>query len=150
MDLPLPPVGTAMRSALLILSAGLMMAAGSPGFASGGMMHQSAPPQPPRPQTPAQQAAGVYNDGVRLVKKADKAQEAATTASDAGKKDKATREANDEYTAALAKFQQAVQIDPSAHEAWNYVGYTNRKLGHYSDALAAYEKALSLKPGYPE
>jgi hypothetical protein len=43
-----------------------------------------------------------------------------------------------------------VQIDPSAHEAWNYVGYTNRKLGNYADALAAYAKALSLKPGYPE
>jgi tetratricopeptide (TPR) repeat protein len=36
------------------------------------------------------------------------------------------------------------------HEAWNYVGYTNRKLGEYDIALAAYERALALHPGYPE
>jgi tetratricopeptide (TPR) repeat protein len=70
--------------------------------------------------------------------------------SDAGRKDKDTKEAQDKYSAALAKFQQAVQIDATAHEAWNYLGYTNRKLGHYDDALAAYDKALTLKPGYPE
>jgi tetratricopeptide (TPR) repeat protein len=142
-----------MRIALVMFSAALMLTAGSPGFASGGgMMRQNAPPpsQQPRQQTPVQQAVEVYNDGVRLVKKADKAQEAAGAASDAGKKDKQTKEAQDKYTAALAKFQQAVQIDPTAHEAWNFVGYTNRKLGHYSEALAAYDKALTLKPGYPE
>ena len=36
------------------------------------------------------------------------------------------------------------------HEAWNYVGYTKRKLGNYDAALVAYERALTLKPGYPE
>jgi tetratricopeptide (TPR) repeat protein len=143
-----------MRNALLILSAGLTVAAGSPGFASGGGMHSMLPQQqqqqPQREQTPAQQAAVVYNDGVRLVKKADKAQDAVTATADAGKKDKAAKDAQEKYAAALAKFQQAVQIDPSAHEAWNYLGYTNRKLGNYHEALAAYDKALSLKPGYPD
>jgi tetratricopeptide (TPR) repeat protein len=108
------------------------------------------PPQLPRQQTPAEQAVGVYNDGVRLVKKADKAQETAGTATDAGKKDKAAHEASDKYTSAHSKFEQATQIDPTMPEAWNYLGYTSRKLGHYQDALAAYEKALSLKPGYPD
>jgi tetratricopeptide (TPR) repeat protein len=144
-----------MRIALVTLSMALMMAVGSPAFASGGgMMRQSAPPPPqqqqPRAETPAQKAASVYNDGVRLVKKADKAQEAATAASDAGKKDKATREANDKYASAHTKFEQATQIDPTMHEAWSYLGYTSRNLGHYQDALAAYDKALTLKPGYPE
>ena len=143
-----------MRIAYLMLSASLVLAAGSPGFASGGgMMRPSAPPpspQQPREQTPAQQAASVYNDGIRLVKKADKAQESAGAAADTGRKDKEAKEAQGKYTAALAKFQQAVQIDPNSHEAWNYVGYTNRKLGNYREALAAYDKALSLKPGYPE
>ncbi len=99
---------------------------------------------------PAQKAASVYNDGVRLVKKADKAQEAATAATDAGRKDKAAHEASDKYTSAHAKFEQATQIDATMPEAWNYLGYTSRKLGNYKDALAAYEKALSLKPGYPD
>ena len=36
------------------------------------------------------------------------------------------------------------------YEAWNYVGYTNRKLGNYEAALTAYDRALTLKPDYPE
>jgi tetratricopeptide (TPR) repeat protein len=36
------------------------------------------------------------------------------------------------------------------HEAWNYLGYVNRKLGHYDEALAAYGKALTIKPGYAD
>jgi len=34
--------------------------------------------------------------------------------------------------------------------AWNYLGYTQRKLGNYPDALAAYDRALALKPGFAE
>jgi tetratricopeptide (TPR) repeat protein len=30
------------------------------------------------------------------------------------------------------------------------VGYANRKLGHYDEALAAYGKALTIKPGYAD
>jgi tetratricopeptide (TPR) repeat protein len=36
------------------------------------------------------------------------------------------------------------------HEAWNYMGYTNRKLGNYQAALDAYDRALSLKPDYAQ
>jgi tetratricopeptide (TPR) repeat protein len=36
------------------------------------------------------------------------------------------------------------------HEAWNYIGYTSRKLGDYDKALAAYDQALRLKPDYAE
>ena len=37
------------------------------------------------------------------------------------------------------------------YQAWNYVGYTNRKLGNYDDALAAYDRALSSSsPDYAE
>jgi len=35
-------------------------------------------------------------------------------------------------------------------EAWNGLGYSQRKLGDYDTALASYERALTLKPGYPE
>ncbi len=142
-----------MRITLLISSATLMLTLGSTGFASGsGMMRQTAPPgqQQPREETPAQKATGLYNEGVHLVKKADQAQEAAAAATDAGKKDKAAREASEKYTSAHAKFEQATQIYPTMPESWNYLGYTNRKLGHYQDALAAYDKALSLKPGYAD
>src|ERR1700688_4992278 len=98
-----------MRIALAMLSTVLMAVGLPPAFASGGgMMRQNAPPPLPqqgREETPAQKAASVYNDAVRLVKKGDKAQEAATAATDAGKKDKAAHEASDRYTSAHAKFE---------------------------------------------
>jgi len=140
-----------MRIALRVL-AGLLLASGmATGWANGGGgMSMPAPPPMPREQTPQQKARDAYNDGVHYVKKADKAQETATQASDAGKKDKAAHEARDRYTQALAKFQVATGLDPQLPEAWNYVGYTSRKLGHYEEALAAYDKALTLKPGFAD
>jgi tetratricopeptide (TPR) repeat protein len=140
-----------MRIALRVLFGCLLAAASLPAWTHGGG-GMSAPmmPTPPRERTPQEKARDAYNDGVHEVKKADKAQGSADSATDAGKKDKAAREAHDRYAAALAKFQQATALDPSLPEAWNYVGYTSRKLGHYDDALSAYERALSLKPGYPD
>jgi tetratricopeptide (TPR) repeat protein len=139
-----------MRIALQVLSACLLASGLSAGWANGGGGMPAAPPPMPREQTPQQKAQDAYNDGVRGVKKADKAQAAAAQATDAGKKDKAAHEAQDRYAEALAKFQQATQLDATLHEAWNYLGYVNRKLGHYDEALAAYGKALTIKPGYAD
>ena len=135
------------RLILAVLLASLTLPAGANG---GGGMPMPPAPMPPRQATPQDKARDAYNDGVRYVKKADKAQQAATEATDAGKKDKAAHEAHDAYAAALAKFTQSASLDPTLHETWNYVGYTNRKLGSYDDALSAYDKALSIKPGYPD
>ena len=138
-----------MRIALRVL-AGLLLAGGMvTGWANGGGGMPATPPMP-REQTPQQKARDAYNDGVHRVKKADKAQAAAAQATDAGKKDKAAREAQDRYAQALAKFQEAIRLDPQLPEAWNYVGYASRKLGHYEEALAAYDRALTLKPGYTD
>ena len=137
----------ALRLILAVLLADLSLTAFANG--GGGMSMPSTPPMP-RLETPQQKARDAYNDGVRSVKKADKAQQAAAEATDAGKKDKAAHEAHDAYAAALTKFTEATGLDPTLHEAWNYVGYTNRKLGNYDDALAAYDKALTIKPGYAD
>ena len=141
-----------MTPVLKVLSASLILTGVPLAWANGGggMRMPSASPSMQREQTPQQKARDAYNDGVRYVKRADKAQEGAGAQTDAGKKDKATHEAQEAYAAAHAKFTEATSLDPTLHEAWNYVGYTNRKLGNYDDALAAYEKALSLKPGYPD
>jgi tetratricopeptide (TPR) repeat protein len=119
-------------------------------WANGGMMSRPSMPSMPRVDTPQQKAQTAYNDGVRDAKKADKAQAAADAATDAGRKDKAAREAHDAYASANAKFREAVGLDATLPEAWNYLGYTNRKLGNYDEALAAYAKALELKPGYAD
>jgi tetratricopeptide (TPR) repeat protein len=104
----------------------------------------------PREQTPQEQAKTLYNQGVHDVKKADKYQASALQLTDAGKKDRATREAQEYYSSALKRFQQAAQANPQMPEAWNYVGYTNRHLGNYDAALTAYQQALTLRPGYPD
>jgi tetratricopeptide (TPR) repeat protein len=139
-----------MRIAALVLSTGLIAGASPALFADGGGAMPSPAMSMPRTPSPQDKARDAYNDGVHYVKKADKAQEAAAQASDAGRRDKSLKEAHDNYAAALAKFQEAVQEDPKLAEAWNYCGYTSRKLGSYDDALSAYGKALALKPGYPD
>ena len=58
--------------------------------------------------------------------------------------------AHEAYASARAKLQSLVGRSPQFAEAWNSLGYTQRKLGAYDDALASYAKALDLKPGYPE
>jgi tetratricopeptide (TPR) repeat protein len=136
-----------MRSAVKLLSAALLIGVLPPALASGsGMMPQSMP----RVETPEQQARDLFNDGVGYVKKADKADAEAAQASDAGKKARAQKDAQARYTSALGKLEQSLQRNPQMPEAWNYFGYTSRKLGNYADALGAYEKALALRPGYPD
>jgi tetratricopeptide (TPR) repeat protein len=132
------------------LSIGLLLGTAPAAFASGGMRMPSPPPNVPRIESSADQARDAYNDGVRVVKKGDSALQDAAKATDPARRDKTSTEAHQRYGAALAKFQQAVQLNPDLAEAWNYVGYTNRKLGNYDEALSAYEKALTLKPGFPD
>ena len=132
----------------LALAACVLVAAVPVTWAAGGSPMPSMPS--PREQSPQEQAKSLYNDGIRDVRKADGFQADANQLTDAGKKDKALRKAHDHYTSSQTKFVQAVKLDPNMYEAWNYVGYTSRKLGNYDIALSAYERALSLHPGYPE
>jgi tetratricopeptide (TPR) repeat protein len=117
--------------------------------AGGGSMHMPEMSNS-RPTSPGDQAKSAYNDGVRDVRKADKYQTSADEQSDAKKKDKALHEAQEHYASSQTKFLQAVKLDPQMYEAWNYVGYTSRHLGNYDVALQAYDRALTLHPGYPE
>jgi tetratricopeptide (TPR) repeat protein len=99
--------------------------------------------------SPEELAKTAYRDGVRLVKQADKYADEAAKAPEA-KKAKAVEKAQKQYDKAKQKFVLAIQQQPNMHEAWNYVGYTSRKLGFYNDALTAYAEALKLKPDYAE
>jgi len=140
----------ASRLRVLSVSACLLVAAAPSAWSNGGGSMRMPEISAPREESPEDKAKTAYNKGVHDVKKADKLQASSAQLTDAGKKDRAVHEAQEYYSSALAKFQEAVQDDARMHEAWNYVGYTNRKLGNYDAALAAYEKALTLKPGYPD
>jgi len=90
--------------------------------------------------TPDLQAKILYNEGIDVLRRADNAAARADGADDA----------RTLYSVALGKFQRAVRLDPKMHQAWNYLGYSHRKLGDYDASLEAYEQALALRPGYPE
>jgi tetratricopeptide (TPR) repeat protein len=139
-----------MHIVVRLISACLLAASLMPLAWANGGGSMPMPMAMPRAETPQQKARDAYNDGVHYVKKADRAQDDALHANDAAKKDKALHEAQGSYAAALERFKLAVGLDDTLAEAWNYLGYTSRKLGHYDDALAAYGKALALKPGYPD
>jgi len=130
--------------AAMLSGAGAAVAAGG----GGGTMNMPSARMPE--QTPEEKAISAYNAGVRGVKKADELTAEAAQATDQGRRDKATKRANDGYRKALSKFERAAELNPSMHEAWNYIGYTKRKLGDYEAALGAYDRALSIRPGFPE
>jgi tetratricopeptide (TPR) repeat protein len=78
----------------------------------------------------------VYNDALTLMKQGD------ALTDQAG--------AKEAYGSARTKLQSLVARSPQLAQAWNALGYTQRKLGAYDDALASYAKALELAPGFPE
>ena len=126
---------------LLLATAGTTFGAGS------GPM-----PSMPRVEnaSPEEQARDAYNAGVRAVEKADTLTADAARQTDARKQQKMLDKAHSSYSAAQKKFSRATDLNPRLAEAWNYLGYTNRKLGDYPAALSAYDHALALKPGFPE
>jgi tetratricopeptide (TPR) repeat protein len=123
----------------LLLATGPTFGAGGGSMPSGGMPSMDAR----QPRSPENEARDQYNGGVRLVEKADK------LAADASHQKSITK-AGLAYGNALKKFSRATELNPSMYQAWNYVGYTNRKLGDFDAALQAYDRALRLKPDYPE
>jgi tetratricopeptide (TPR) repeat protein len=141
-----------MRSALRTWVSILMLAAACGAHAAGGgempsrpMSGNSSPPP-----TPEEQALSSYNAGVRLVEKADELGADAARQAEAKRRQKLLEKSKSGYASALKKFTRATQLNPSMHQAWNYVGYANRKLGRYDASLGAYDRALALKPGYPQ
>jgi tetratricopeptide (TPR) repeat protein len=75
-----------------------------------------------RPSTPMAQPSD-YELGVKAVKAGD-------------------------YQRALALLQKVVQGEPRNADAWNYVGFSHRKLKQFDQSLAAYQKALAINPDH--
>jgi len=133
---------------LIVMAMGscVAFAAGGGGAPSGGGSFN----MPERQMTPEEQAKAAYNQGVRAVKAADKLAKSAEEATDDKKKSKALDKAKRQYENARGYFASALQRKVEMYEAWNYVGYTSRKLGEYDKALQAYDEALRLNPSYGE
>ena len=74
--------------------------------------------------TPAPSATpgrGAYAEAVRLIETAD-------------------------FAAAARLLEGVVAVDPGIADAWSQLGFSRRKLGDWSSALAACQQALALQP----
>jgi tetratricopeptide (TPR) repeat protein len=137
-------LGVLMIAVVIGLATPLAVSAAGSGVSGGQSMGT------PREMTPEERAKSAYNQGVRAVKQADKSGQDAATATNDKKKAKAAERAQKQYAKAREYFAAAAQLKPGMYEAWNYIGYTSRKLGEYDNALAAYGEALQLNPSYAE
>lgn len=50
------------------------------------------------------------------------------------------------YNKAITLFEKVVADNPDNADAWNYLGFSKRKLNRYDEAMDAYQKALSIEP----
>jgi tetratricopeptide (TPR) repeat protein len=131
----------------------LTLATSCTAFGAGGgpSMPSSSPSlQTREPPSPEEQARAAYNSAIRGVEKGDELLADAARQTDARKQEKLHKKAGDAYAGAARKFAKAVEVRPGMYEAWNYLGYCNRKMGKFDAALAAYDRALALKPDYAE
>ena len=79
----------------------------------------------------------MYEDGVKLVKRAGKLE----------KKEK-TDKAKKLYSQAFDKFEKAYKSDKKNPDILNYLGYTSRKTGDFEQAEKFYLEGLSIKPDH--
>ncbi|HUK01922.1 MAG TPA: tetratricopeptide repeat protein [Steroidobacteraceae bacterium] len=101
-------------------------------------------------QSPHERALLEYNSGLDEAKKADDLETQALKESDPKQQEKGLRKAHYGYVSARHYFDDATRHEPNMPEAWNELGYAYRKSGDNQAALKAYERALTLRPGYPE
>ncbi len=52
------------------------------------------------------------------------------------------------YEAAISLLQKVIEADPGDANAYNYLGFSHRKLGRFETALAFYRKALEIDPDH--
>ena len=124
---------------MVALAMGLALVS-MPGWALFDEQKKAGETQEAAAASPEAQAA--LDAGLAAVKEAD-----AAAGETSGKLPAAAKAA---YAKAREKFSAATRADPKLAQAWNGLGYSSRKLGDYKAALAAYDKAIELRMGYPE
>jgi tetratricopeptide (TPR) repeat protein len=140
------PVTALLAAALSLAPLAVSWANGAGAMPSSGSMNSASSMR----RSPEEMAKSAYNSGVRSIKDAKGYEDDAAKADKEEKRSKYLDKAQKAYTKALEQFTDAVQQQPGMYQAWNYIGFASRHLGHYQDALGAYAKALELKPGDPD
>jgi tetratricopeptide (TPR) repeat protein len=127
-------------SVALTLTTAVAFASGSGG--GGGM----SPSSPSMSQDPHQAAVGYYNSGERQLEKATKANADLKANTDPSKADGLKSRLNKSLENAAADFQRAIKAEEKMYQAYSELGFCQRKLGHYDEALQTYDKGLAIEP----
>ena len=101
------------------------------------------------PPISEQGAIDAYTAGYASILRAEHAENLAAASPNEAERKRALADAQKAYRASLSSFAAAVRLDSSMHEAYTYMGYANRKLGRFDEALRAYEQALKINPNTP-
>jgi len=123
----------------------LPLLASGPG---GGM--GSSPMPSMQQRSPHDQAVDYFNNAERRIDGLSKTHDemkAAMTA-DPQKAAKLQAKLNKGLENAAADLERAVKNDPQLFQAYSELGFTYRKMGKYKESMEAYDKALSISPGY--
>jgi tetratricopeptide (TPR) repeat protein len=128
----------------------LLVAAAPVARASGGSSAPRSTSTPSVSLTPEEQAAQHYNRGLKMRDKAWSFEEKADKAGTDEERAKLEAKAQKQYAKSIEQFRTAIRLMPMAYQAYSSLGYGLRKTGDYSSSLEAYNRALTLKPGYAE
>jgi len=121
------------------------------GALASGSAVPSAPAGPSMPnRSPEELAIASYNSGIDHKDKGLKLELAAAGVTDPKERAKADDKAKKEYEKALKDFKSAASGSPQMYQAYNGMGFSYRKTGDYVKALEMYDRALALKPGFPD
>ncbi len=120
-------------------------------LANGGSVPAPAPSGGSMPmRTPEEMAIAAYNSGVDHKDKGLKIEATGDKSSDVKERAKVADKAKKEYEKALKDFKSAASNSPQMYQAYNGMGFAYRKTGDYAKALEMYDRALALKPGFPD
>ncbi|HYI12436.1 MAG TPA: tetratricopeptide repeat protein [Thermoanaerobaculia bacterium] len=107
----------------------------------------AAPASSPAEMSPQQAAGDEFRRGAQLLDRAAK-QHAELLAAKEKQREAVQKKLNKTLETAVRSFEKATQFDPRMVQAYSELGFALRKLGRYEQSLAAYDKALSIMPGY--
>lgn len=99
-------------------------------------------------RSPESVARRHYQAGLRAKSKAWKLEEKAAKEEDEKDREKLLAKAQKAYESAIRSQGAAVKAFPSHYEAHNELGYALRRTGRYTEAIAAYDRALEIDPAY--
>jgi tetratricopeptide (TPR) repeat protein len=91
-------------------------------------------------------AALAYDSGLHSVRRGQEYDAQALKSSTPEKAAKSRERAQAAYRESVSALIAAVTAQPSMYKAWDYLGYADRHLGNYDEALSAYAKVLELNP----